>query len=124
MRTALHKTASDVVAVTNPSQMQSGQLSTVFLQRIQIGKHLAWMSEIGQPIDDGTRSVFGKLDHRRVSLGADHDHVDHLAQDAGKIGDTFAFPESGVVAEHQTTSAEVGHAGLEADTCAKRLFLE
>ena len=68
--------------------------------------------------------MLGQIDRGLVAVGADHDDVGVLAKDAGEIGDALAAAEAGFVAQKDRTSAEMGHAGLEADARPQRGFFK
>ena len=59
--------------------------------------------------------MLGHFGHRLMAVGADHDHVDVLAEHAAEIGQALAGAEADVVAQEQAAAAQVDHAGLEAD---------
>jgi hypothetical protein len=121
---AFHQASDHVVAVAHPSQMQTGQVSAAFLQRVKIGERLARMRKVCQPIDHGAGRLLSKLNNGRMPLRSHNDHIHHLAQHAREIGQTFALAETCVVAQHETAAAEVGHAGLETDPRPQRLLFE
>ena len=52
-----------------------------------------WAKSV-RPLITEQVAVLGQLDDRLVALGADHDHVDVLAQHAGEIGDALALAEA------------------------------
>ena len=124
MAAAFDQAADHVVAVAHPGQMQAGQLSAMFLERVQVGQRLARMREVREPVDHRARRVLGELDDGRMPLRPDHDHVDHLAQHASEIGDALALAETRIVAEHHAAAAQVGHARLETHARPQRLLFE
>ena len=100
------------------------QLADQLADREQIGQRLARMAEIGQAVDDRAIAVMRQFDRCLVMIGADHDDVNVLAEHAGEIGDALSVAEPGFVAQEDRTSAEMGHAGLEADASAQRRFFK
>ncbi len=68
--------------------------------------------------------MMGDRFDRGVVFRADNDHVDHLAQHAGKVGNALAFAETSVLAEHDAAAAQVRDAGFKTDPRPQRLLLE
>ena len=118
------QTPSHVVGVADPGKRVSFQLADQLADRVQIGQRLARVAEVGQTVDHGTGAMFGNLDDRLMAIGADHDHVGILAEDAGEIGDALTAAEANLIAKEDRASAEVGHARLEAHTGPHGRLLE
>ena len=100
------------------------QLADQFANGVQIGQRLAGVAKVGQAVDDRASAMLGDFDHGLVAVGANHDHVGVLAQDAGEIGDALAPAETGLIAQEHRTAAKMGHARLEAHARPQRWLLE
>ena len=96
----------------------------MFPQRVQIRKRLARMRDVGQTVDYSARCVLRKLHDCGVSFCSHDDHIHHLAQHAGEIGDALAFAETCVLAQHEAAAAQMRYAGLEAHARSQRLLFE
>ena len=106
-----------IVAITDITHLQSFQYTVFFPNGHQIRKHLARMTEIGQPIDDRDRTVFGQILYFFLIEGADHDAVQITGQHSCRILHWLASADLQVTAgEEQRLHAQLERAGLKGDT--------
>ncbi len=68
--------------------------------------------------------MLGQIDGHRMSIRANHDHVDIFAEHAAEVGDGLAAAEANVLAEKERIAAQMDHRRLEAHPRPQRRLLE
>ena len=59
----------------------------------QISNDLAGMRQVGQPVDHRHRGMGGEFLDLGMIVGADHNRIDHAAQNPGGICNRLAAPQ-------------------------------
>src|ERR1700722_16156095 len=115
-----------VEAIADERDAQLAHVAAVaFLHRHEIGKQLAWMQKIAQPVDYRHRGFTRELDCGLMGEGANHNNVDGARNIARHILNRFTLTDSDVTGgEINRMAAELRHPGFEGDTGAQRRLLK
>src|SRR5260370_17146872 len=89
-----------IEAITDKRNLELVQLAVSLTQRHQVGEQLAWMEQVGKPIDYGHRRLARQLDAGRVGEGSNHNKVDPAREVARNILHRFPFAAAYVLAIH------------------------
>ncbi|MNX22526.1 hypothetical protein D3C86_525110 [compost metagenome] len=116
LRTADHQGMSHVIAVANISKLQSFKSSLMLKHRLEIRKHLTWMGQIAQTVNDRHRRVPGQIHHVVVAECTNHDPVQITGHDLGRIADRLAASKLDIVlAQEEGVTAQLICTHLERD---------
>ena len=93
----LHQRNGDIVAITDVGDVDTFDLTKLFVNGHNVGECLARMAVITEPIDDRDGCPTSKFQHMFVFKDACHDAVNHAVQNAGDIGNGFALAKPDLV---------------------------
>ena len=123
---AEHQRVRHVVgAVAEVGQPQAVQRAPAFVERLQIGEHLARVELVGQRVDHRHRRGGRHRGQPLLGEGPPHDGVDVARQHPSGVLQRLLAPQLGVAAvDHDGVPAELGDADLEREPGAGGVLVE
>ena len=115
----------DIIPIADKRERFSLKVAVgVFEHRQDIADGLAGMRLVGETVDDRDNVMEGQFIDGCLRDRSADDEIAILGENSNEISDGFPFSPAGIAGQIDCGTAELCHAGFEADPCAQACFLE